>query len=743
MKRYLVFILFFAIVKLMSAYTWTGTSGAYEFPNETLTGNESVTYTFTSKPNTEFCLRWNPLPSQYDGAKIYIDGRLESSYGINFHMTFSDNATHTVKVVPYNTDHRVEISRAVVKHPIENQSVVKNITLDEAGDLEYYLPASVKYYIKKLTVSGPINGKDMAIIRDMAGLEVGELSVLNMSGAQMRSGGGCCGWHFYEWSGSYGDYNDPTGTYVDDDVINDGLFFRLNNLVEVALPASVTQIRYRAFDDCNNLEKVTIGNSTTVIGNQAFSGCSSLKSISLPEGIKTIEERAFLGCFSLSTVSFPSSLTTVSDDAFDGCNSISRVSIADLASWCSVTFANIYANPTYYSKKIYIGSSNYPITSLSIPNGVTSIGSCCFANCTGITSLTFPTSLKSIGENAFRGCSGLVSLNIPEGVTQMGAYCFKACNNIQTVKFPSTLKLVREGAFDECNSIIKVSTPSIAAWCSINFDFTKVWETVIDSDGNVAIAYDSEDGDYELHNPKYYYKSNPLYYSHKLFIGDSLINILDIPEGVEYIGRGSFAHCKSITAVSIPESLTTINEMAFWDCGSISNVKINSINSWNKLVYKSESMQQIVLGEKGPTIDGCTYYDDYYYTSYVDYSSNPIYATCTNSMSDVRNIQWSSTNTTVAQVNDKGRVTAFLSGSTVILASSDDNNSFCNVTIEDPSVILGDVNGNGDVSISDVTALVDILLSGNEAPAVADINRDGNISISDVTSLIDALLNGN
>jgi hypothetical protein len=54
--------------------------------------------------------------------------------------------------------------------------------------------------------------------------------------------------------------------------------------------------------------------------------------------------------------------------------------------------------------------------------------------------------------------------------------------------------------------------------------------------------------------------------------------------------------------------------------------------------------------------------------------------------------------------------------------------------------LLGDVNGDGQVNISDVTALIDLLLGGGEAPAQADVNNDGNVSISDVTALIDMLL---
>lgn len=65
------------------------------------------------------------------------------------------------------------------------------------------------------------------------------------------------------------------------------------------------------------------------------------------------------------------------------------------------------------------------------------------------------------------------------------------------------------------------------------------------------------------------------------------------------------------------------------------------------------------------------------------------------------------------------------------------------LTLEGGETLKGDVNGDGKVSIDDVTDLIDILLAGGEAPASADVNGDGNVSIDDVTDLIDMLLGSN
>ena len=65
------------------------------------------------------------------------------------------------------------------------------------------------------------------------------------------------------------------------------------------------------------------------------------------------------------------------------------------------------------------------------------------------------------------------------------------------------------------------------------------------------------------------------------------------------------------------------------------------------------------------------------------------------------------------------------------------------VSLYIPTITRGDVNNDGSVNISDVTALIDHLLSGTTPPASADCNQDGGVNISDVTALIDYLLSGN
>ena len=75
------------------------------------------------------------------------------------------------------------------------------------------------------------------------------------------------------------------------------------------------------------------------------------------------------------------------------------------------------------------------LTSVTIPNSVTSIGNYAFYYCSGLTSVIIPNSVTSIGSNAFDGCSGLTSVNIPNSVINIGWSAFRGCSNLATVDF--------------------------------------------------------------------------------------------------------------------------------------------------------------------------------------------------------------------------------------------------------------------------------------------------------------------
>ena len=82
------------------------------------------------------------------------------------------------------------------------------------------------------------------------------------------------------------------------------------------------------------------------------------------------------------------------------------------------------------------------LTSVTIPNSVTSIGNGAFYGCSGLTSITIPNSVTSIGHFAFNYCSGLTSVTIPNSVTSIGNYAFSSCEGLTRINaYPNPEKV--------------------------------------------------------------------------------------------------------------------------------------------------------------------------------------------------------------------------------------------------------------------------------------------------------------
>ena len=95
-------------------------------------------------------------------------------------------------------------------------------------------------------------------------------------------------------------------------------------------------------------------------------------------------------------------------------------------------------------------------TSVVIENGVTSIGSYAFSDCSGLTEVTIPNSVTSIGEYVFWGCSGLTSVTIPDSVTSIGQHAFSGCSSLTDVAIPGSVTVIHGLAFDGCSGLKNV-----------------------------------------------------------------------------------------------------------------------------------------------------------------------------------------------------------------------------------------------------------------------------------------------
>lgn len=136
----------------------------------------------------------------------------------------------------------------------------------------------------------------------------------------------------------------------------------------------------------------------------------------------TIGDSAFAYCISLTSITIPDSVTSIGDSAFYGCDSLTSLTIPD-----SVTSIGDW---------VFYGCSN--LTSLTIPNSVTTIGDAAFYLCRSLTSVTIGNSVTSIGEKAFAWCKNLTNVTIPDSLTSIGKEAFRYCYSLTDVYYTGT-----------------------------------------------------------------------------------------------------------------------------------------------------------------------------------------------------------------------------------------------------------------------------------------------------------------
>lgn len=93
------------------------------------------------------------------------------------------------------------------------------------------------------------------------------------------------------------------------------------------------------------------------------------------------------------------------------------------------------------------------LTSITIPENITSIGRCAFSGCDGLTNITIPDSVTSIGSAAFEHCSGLTSIVIPDSVTSIDHWAFQYCTGLTSATIGNGVKSISRYAFWDCASL--------------------------------------------------------------------------------------------------------------------------------------------------------------------------------------------------------------------------------------------------------------------------------------------------
>jgi len=237
------------------------------------------------------------------------------------------------------------------------------------------------------------------------------------------------------------------------------------------------------------------------------------------------------------------------------------------------------------------------ITSIVIPNTVTSIATNAFENCDILTSVVIGNSVTEMGEHAFGYCDNLTSIVIPNSVTEIRENTFEGCVNLSSVVIPSSIEVIGGGAFADCDNLSVYYLGDIAQWCGISFlnSFVDEYNLYIN---NALVSELAIPDSVIIINPFSFANCNGL---NSVTIGNSVTEIGEhafyncvnlasvvISNPVTTISEGAFKSCRNLTSVVIPNSVTAIGKGAFQGCGSLTSILLpNSIETINESVFAS------------------------------------------------------------------------------------------------------------------------------------------------------------
>ena len=374
-----------------------------------------------------------------------------------------------------------------------NNITPTTIVVEKAGTLSTLLSQESMDTITSLILKGEINGDDVQVLRYMTGrdkdgeVSYGMLSELDMSEVQIKS------------EGSYSTGSNTLYLQTEGE-IPQHMFIQCQSLKKIILPNLCTGIAGSAFQDCQNLEEVKIPENCTFIGYYAFSDCISLSNIDIPSSVTIIDHNAFGGCSKLQSITFAGDchLSKITQDCFSG---------------------------------------------------------------TAFTTFTLPPQIKVISSGAFSNCKFLREFVIPEGsaLRSIEPNAFRECSNLSALRISKDSKLanIEKDAFYSC-PLTSLYIPQFLT------SFKSTWDT--SNTKSVTIHPENQ----------YFVNIDSIIYGRQdknvVYLPKDIKGTIHIPEFITKITDRMFCDIKRVTTIELPTSLTSIDNYAFAECSGLQRI---------------------------------------------------------------------------------------------------------------------------------------------------------------------------
>ena len=361
------------------------------------------------------------------------------------------------------------------------------------------------------------------------------------------------------------------------------------NIVEVTLPASLSEIKDNAFKG-SSIKKINLSACSNIsrIWQYAFANCTKLDTITFATFTSTddmavklaINDYAFSGCTALVTLYLPENLGTLDSYAFKGCTALTTVNFVANAKFITpeTTEGGTDPAPAAYDPAglvTTIGDGAFmdctSLTTITLPYFIARIGNSAFENCTALATFTTmdgadskTAALRTIGDRAFFGSTSLnnVDVNTTKGVNTIGVSAFENCGQLATINLSGVTRFV-EGVFRNAKALKSV-TMSANASIYVGQEAFRNCVTLSDITARIAAV---EDGAFR----------NCI----------SLRAITFVSSGIEYIGSNAFNGCVLIQKVLIPSSVVAIGDSAFDGCRGITSLTFESDETLQTIGYSA------------------------------------------------------------------------------------------------------------------------------------------------------------
>ena len=299
--------------------------------------------------------------------------------------------------------------------------------------------------------------------------------------------------------------------------IGDFAFSYCTEFVSINIPENVTSIGCNAFQYCENLCDILIPEGVVSIGEEAFISCRNLKNIVIPKGLTKIANFTFSES-GLETIIIPKEVAFLDYGAFFNCRYLKSITCKALVPPIGNNNSKIFYNvdktipvyvpagsiDAYESAECWSEFSNIigireiltsgicghnltwtlysdgelviegvgemcnttpwaeykeNITSVTIKDGVTTIGDYAFYGCSSLTAITLPKDMTSIGTDAFYGCSSLTAIILPKGITSIENRTFSQCSSLTFIEIPEGVTEIKFDAFLNCCKLAAIVLP--------------------------------------------------------------------------------------------------------------------------------------------------------------------------------------------------------------------------------------------------------------------------------------------